>query len=92
MNDPNGHPEKLALKATPNPFNRSFTLSVEGPIMEYASIWIIDALGQIVIVYKANLNGANRLEIGQELIPVIYWIQLLNSGQMVNIRIVKSGN
>ena len=90
LNDPNRELQKIVLNAAPNPFSNNFSLIVEGQVSENASIRIIDALGQVV--YKANLNGANRLEIGQELNPGIYWIQLLSSGQMVDVRVVKSGN
>ncbi|MEM9824446.1 MAG: T9SS type A sorting domain-containing protein, partial [Bacteroidota bacterium] len=74
-------PLALQLEAFPNPFKEEVTLSYQlDEEIDQATLILINALGQTVIQRKLN-NQNGVLELGQELIPGMYFVQILGESK-----------
>ena len=82
--------EALQVKALPNPSTTYFTLLIRSGSDKAVTLRIVDAVGRIV-EGKNGIAANSTQRIGQSYIPGVYYVQVLQDGKVVTLKLIKQG-
>ncbi len=76
------------VTATPNPSSNYFTLSIKSNLDKAVSVKIMDAAGRLVET-KLNAPANSTLQIGDKLLPGVYFVEVLQGNKVQRLKLVK---
>ena len=76
------------IQIYPNPFRTNFTIDLGEVDVEFATIRLINALGQSV--FSTNLTAAQSIvQVGNNLSPGMYWVEIQYGTRVEQFKIIK---
>jgi large repetitive protein len=81
-------PEKLQMRALPNPSRNYFTLALKGSRTEQANLRIVDMWGRVVEV-RRGIAANSLLKIGDNYRPGTYIAELTQGNETVRVMLIK---
>jgi hypothetical protein len=78
----------LSVRALPNPSTSYFTLVIRSDSKEAVSMLVSDAVGRMLEA-KKGMSPNTSLHMGQNLKPGVYFVQVVQGGKVVTLKLVK---
>jgi hypothetical protein len=81
----------LQVSVLPNPSSGQFSLLLKSGSKESVNLKVVDLLGRLV-EQRSNIAPNSNLQIGSSYSPGVYFVQLLQGNNSVNLKLIKKGD